>query len=67
MTFDKFKEAIQFAKDNNLKSIEIDGVKFEIPQEQIKLEPTEVNLSALVSDITQEYTDGDDLLRDSIF
>lgn len=44
----KLKEALEFAKENGLPSIEVDGVKITVPKEEIKLEVPELKTEEIV-------------------
>jgi len=57
MNKQKLKDALEFAKDNGLESIEVDGIKFSVPNAQ---EPTQEN------DITQPITPYDHISDEEV-
>jgi len=56
---DKIREAIEFAREFNLKTIEVDGIKFEIPATNPKDEVTGLDETEVLKslDILDNFTD----------
>lgn len=53
----KLREALEFAKENGLRSIEVDGIKIDLLQMAPMPEESTVEVKDIIADITQEFTD----------